>query len=243
VRARLRSKGGVARASEAERELGQLLGKPLGDWLEQELFAHHVKQFRRRPLLWQLTGARRGARGRPALACWLYVHRLDGDTLPKLRSHYLGPLGAALRRELAAMPAGELRARRVLEQRLGELEQLDRGLERAVTAGFGCAALGGALAEEPIDRWCARDGSLPPPASRSEHEANEARYLPNRHDGIRVNLAPLELGRVLAGDVLGRPDAERALRERADWRLAERQWCRAGALGRPSWWSEPPTAP
>ena len=242
VRARLRNESGVARASETERELGELLGKPLGDWLEQELFAHHIKQFRRRPLLWQLAGARRGARGRPALACWLYVHRLDGDTLPKLRSHYLGPLGGALRRELGAMPAGELPARRALEQRVGELEQLDRGLERVVTGGFGCSALGSELADEPLDCWCARESSLPPPASRSEHEANEARYLPNRHDGIRVNLAPLELARVLAADVLGRPDAERALHERAAWRLAERQWCRQGALGQPSWWSEPATS-
>jgi hypothetical protein len=236
VRTRLVAELGGERAQRAEGELGTLLGKSLGSWLDEELFAHHHKQFRRRPLLWQLASTRAGVRARPAFVGWLYAHRLDEDTLPKLRSQHLGPPMRAHRAELASSGCADPGHRRAIEQRLQELGDFDLRLQRIAERGFGCSALDAALAGEPLDRWCASDGAHPPPADKAQLAALEARYVPSRSDGIRVNLAPLALGGVLRGEVLGRADAERAVAERASWRAAERGWCRAGTLERPSWW-------
>jgi hypothetical protein len=55
---------------------------------------------------------------------------------------------------------------------------------------------------------------------------------------VRVNIAPLQLAGLLAGDVLKAPDAKKALADRARWRADERRWVREGKLPRCGWMSE-----
>ena len=58
------------------------------------------------------------------------------------------------------------------------------------------------------------------------------------NDGVRVNIAPLQLAGVLASDVLKPTDAKKALADRARWRADERRWVRDGKLPRCGWMDE-----
>jgi hypothetical protein len=58
------------------------------------------------------------------------------------------------------------------------------------------------------------------------------------NDGVRVNIAPLQLAGVLASDVLKAVDARKAIADRARWRSDERRWVREGKLPRCGWMDE-----
>ena len=92
------------------------------------------------------------------------------------------------------------------------------------------------MAVEPLDRWSG-DGYLAP-ASREELLRNEQAWHVDINDGVRVNIAPLQLAGVLASDVLKVADAKKALADRARWRADERRWVRDGKLPRCGWMDE-----
>lgn len=94
VRERIQSDfsgGGVAAI---EREFEEIMGKPLQTWLATEFFKHHVKQFKKRPIAWQLqssagTAAGKGkkaAKREPAFSCLVYYHKLDDVTLTTIQT-------------------------------------------------------------------------------------------------------------------------------------------------------------
>ncbi|MGH2389049.1 MAG: hypothetical protein ACRDIE_12670 [Chloroflexota bacterium] len=58
------------------------------------------------------------------------------------------------------------------------------------------------------------------------------------NDGVRVNVAPLQLAGVLGGDILKEADANKALADRTRRRSNERRWVRAGVLPRCGWLAE-----
>jgi len=219
-----------------EAEISEILGKPLGRWLETAFFPHHVAQLKRRPLLWQVCSGRPAARGAAAFSCLLYVHRLDQDTLPKLVAHYLRPLGERLQAELEASSPEPPRVRAALERQIGELRELDARLAEIAAEGFACSELDVDAAVDPLDRFAAAQAGDEPPGSRAELRASEGRYRPCVHDGIRVNIAPLERAQVLASKVLGADDAAHAISSRTRWRAEERDLCRQGKLEAPYWW-------
>ena len=92
------------------------------------------------------------------------------------------------------------------------------------------------MAKEPLDRWSG-DGYLAP-ANREELLRNEQAWRVDINDGVRVNIAPLQLAGVLASDVLKAADAKKALADRARWRADERRWVRDGKLPRCGWMDE-----
>ncbi|HXG33318.1 MAG TPA: DNA methyltransferase [Bryobacteraceae bacterium] len=250
VRARLAEDFGPDRTKAIEAEFADIVGKPLSEWLGSEFFRRHISQFRKRPVAWQIestpeenSGRRgRGRRRAPAFSCLVYYHRLDADLLPKLRSHYVGPLRARLETELSGLEKMTRRtpdqdARRLeLEENLAELRAFDARLERVINSGFASQTLEAIAAAEPLDQWTSRDGKLPAPASREAFLMQEQRYDPDLNDGIRVNIAPLQHAGLLAAPVLAAKDVEKAIADRARWRADERRWCREGKLPRPGWW-------
>jgi hypothetical protein len=252
VRERLAADFGTDRAGAAEREFGEILGVPLGEWLAEGFFQRHVAQFRKRPVAWQLesrapeSGARRGRRGRqrrpPAFSCLVYYHRLNADLLPKLRTQYLGPLRTRLQTELGGLERvkdrnQEQEARRYeLEAQLDELMVFDERLGKIVTEGFTCPELDRNASTEPLDEWTSRDGRAAPPTSVDGFLDQERCYDPLNHDGVRVNIAPLQRADVLAAPVLASRDVNGAIANRVEWRSTERTWCRATKLPRPGWW-------
>jgi hypothetical protein len=223
-----------------------VMGKPLDAWLATEFFKHHSRQFKKRPIAWQIQSGKYTARSSPAFACLVYYHKLDADTLPKIRSQYVGPLRQRLETELRGIEgiAPDARSdrqekRRVeLDAAIRELIELDSRLEQVSRAGFATPGLAKLLADEPLDRWCSLDGRRPHPATTADLIAQESAYHPDINDGVRVNIAPLQKAGLLAADVLAKKDLDKAIADRAQWRADERRWCREGKLPQPGWWPE-----
>lgn len=250
VRERIAEDFGPDRVNAIEQEFERIIGKPLGTWLSTAFFARHVSQFKKRPIAWQIessrNNAKRGRRGKAnapaAFSCLVYYHRLDADLLPKLRSQYVGPLRTRFETELAGLERLDTRTadqdeRRVqLERLIEELKDFDARLEQVITTGFSSPTLDAVAKKEPLDRWTSRDEGTSPPATREAFLAQERKYDPDLNDGVRVNIAPLQLARLLAADVLAAKDVEKAIADRAQWRADERRWCREGKLPQPGWW-------
>ncbi|HET6878828.1 MAG TPA: hypothetical protein VFI31_01585 [Pirellulales bacterium] len=224
----------------------EVMGKPLGAWLATEFFKHHTKQFKKRPIAWQLQSGKFTTKRSPAFACLVYYHKLDADTLEKLRSQYVGPLRQRLETELRGIQsiAAEARSdrqekrRAELDDSIQELAAFDAKLEQVAREGFATAGLEKLLADEPLDRWCSLDGRRPVPASAAELLAQESAYAPDINDGVRVNVAPLQKAGLLAADILAKKDLDKAIADRAAWRSDERRWVREGKLPQPGWWPE-----
>src|SRR5262249_48005783 len=128
-----------------DRELAEIMGKPLDRWLETEFFKYHTQQFKKRPIAWQLQSDKFTVRRKPAFACLIYYHKLDGDLLPKIRTQYVGPLRQRCETELRSIEAisadarsDRQEARRVeLEASIQELKEIDGILQLVSTEGFG----------------------------------------------------------------------------------------------------------
>ena len=132
--------------------------------------------------------------------------------------------------------AGDETAAAIAVSRVQELEEFATRLRDVEEAGFACADLDRLLADEPLDRWSG-DGIVPP-ASADELAAQERAWRVDINDGVRVNVAPLQLAGLLTGDVLRPDDARKAIADRARWRSDERRWVREGILPRCGWMDE-----
>ena len=244
VRSRLRVEDGDRGAQQIEALLRELTGQTLEEWLRRSFFARHVRQFKHRPIAWHLAstptrdgGRRTKARREPAFECLLYYHACRGDVLARLRAHYVEPL---IRLETAAAAdarrRGDETAAAIAVSRVQELEDFATRLRDVEESGFACADVDRLLADEPLDRWSG-DGIVPP-ASADELAAQERAWRVDINDGVRVNVAPLQLAGLLTGDVLRPDDARKAIADRARWRSDERRWVREGVLPRCGWMDE-----
>jgi hypothetical protein len=227
-----------------EREFEEIMGKPLEQWLTVEFFRHHTRQFKKRPIAWQIQSGRFTTRQKPAFACLVYYHKLDSATLATIQSQYVRPLRQRYETELrgiesipAAARSARQDARRLeLEVAIHELRDFDATLEQVATQGFASEPLAEIVAQEPLDAWCSIDGVKPPPEDREVLLRQEQSYIPDINDGVRVNVAPLQKAGLLAANVLSAKDVDKAIADRAEWRADERRWCREGKLPRPGWW-------
>jgi len=229
-----------------ERHFAEISGKPLEQWIETEFFKYQLSLLRKRPLAWQIQSGKYARKRKPAFACLVYFHKLDGDLLPKIRAQYVGPLRRKWETELRSIEEVPDRsrsdrqdARRVeLEEMIAELKDFDERLKKVMEKGFASGLLKELIAKERPDKWCSIDGELAPPADTDALLLQEGRYLPDVNDGVRVNIAPLQKAGLLAAEVIAKKDLETAIADRAEWRSDERRWCREGKLPHPGWWKQ-----
>jgi len=245
VRARLRAEEGELGVQQTEALLTELSELSLEEWLRRKFFSRHMSQFKYRPIAWHLVSIpthngnkkRGGSQRSPAFECLLYYYACSGDALARIRTQYVEPLLRAERQKLedayffkdetTSGPANE---------RIQELEAFVEKLRFIQEQGFACAELDKFMAVEPLDRWSG-DGYLAP-TNRDELLRNEQAWRVDINDGVRVNIAPLQLAGVLASDVLKPADAKKALADRTRWRADERRWVRDGKLPRCGWMDE-----
>lgn len=91
---------GKERVDKIEIEISEILGKSLKKWIEEDYFDFHVSLYRRRPIFWQLTSSRLGKGKLPGVfSCFVYYHKLDRDTIPKILAFYVKPIKDRLYRE------------------------------------------------------------------------------------------------------------------------------------------------
>jgi hypothetical protein len=269
VRERLQLEDGALETQKTEALLHELTGKTLEQWLRGNFFSKHIQQFKSRPIAWHLastpisgeTGTakkkhgdttERTTRG-PAFECLLYYHACSRSALTRIRTQYVEPLLEAARDKVeqggntrfasndgtqqetllaideGAIPFAKLRIR--------ELEDFVARLQQIEESGFDTPELRSLLMEESLDRWSG-DGQQAP-KNQDEFYRTEKAWHVDINDGVRVNIAPLQIAGVLTSTVLAKPtDAKKALTDRARWRADERRWVRAGKLPRCGWMDE-----
>jgi len=252
VRERLRAEDGDLGVQQTEALLTELTGHDLETWLRRSFYPRHVRQFKYRPIAWHLasapvsgTGGARGkggkGRGRswqaPAFECLVYYHACGLGLLARLRTQYVEPLLRAERGRVdAARQSSNDTAAAQATARVQELAAFVERLREVEEQGFDSPGMEGVLADEPLDRWSG-DG-LVGPTNRDALLAGERAWAVDINDGVRVNVAPLQLAGVLAADVLKEVDARKAIADRARWRSDERRWVREGVLPRCGWMLE-----
>jgi hypothetical protein len=252
VRDRLRAEDGDLAAQQAEALLTELTGQTLEAWLRRIFFPRHVRQFKYRPIAWHLASTpgagtavakgkggkgRGGTRQAPAFECLAYYHACGLGLLARVRTQYVEPLLRAERgRADAARRAGEDTDAAQAAARVAELGDFVARLRGVEEHGFDFPGLEESLADERLDRWSG--GGILSPASREDLVASERAWAVDINDGVRVNIAPLQLSGVLAADVLKEADARKAIADRARWRSDERRWVREGVLPRCGWMAE-----
>ncbi|MFG0262623.1 MAG: hypothetical protein ACF788_09560, partial [Novipirellula sp. JB048] len=154
----------------------EVMGKSLDDWLTTEFFKHHIKQFKKRPIAWQLQSSSFTSRSTPVFACLLYCHRVDADVIQKIRTQYTGPLKLRYETEMrgiSSTPAAnrtDNQAKRAveLEEAITELQAFDDKLAAIAKSGFGPAKLLPTLRQYSFDdamlamkaRWLKRLSEL-----------------------------------------------------------------------------------
>jgi len=252
VRDRIAAEFPGGKVHEIEKEFEEVVGIPLERWLAGEFFKHHISQFKKRPIAWQLSsnpsgtgagkGKGRGSRREPAFSCLVYYHKIDSDILHKIRTHYVGDLINRYGTELRALEVrkeltGDQASRKVqLDNWIAELKDFAQVLQDVADTGFDSAALREIVKTGPLDKWTSRDGKSPQPKTGDEFYAQEKRYDPDINDGVRVNISPLQKAGLLAAEVIAKKDVEKAIADRAEWRADERRWCREGKLPKCGWW-------
>jgi len=241
LRLRLRAEEGELGAQKSEALLQELTNQSLEEWLRGKFFTRHVRQFKYRPIAWHLAsaplGGKKGSRRAPAFECLLYYHACGVDALARLRTQYLEPLIRAERqKEQEERRANNDSAAALAADRQRELEAFAEKLQAVEEEGFASPDLDKLQTGEPLDRW-GGDGYLPP-RNPTEFWHNERAWKVDINDGVRANIAPLQLAGLLVSDVLKTVDAKKAIADRARWRADERRWVREGKLPRCGWLPE-----
>jgi hypothetical protein len=256
LRERLRAEDGAIEAQQVESLLEELTGLNLEEWLRRRFFSRHISQFKYHPVAWHLasTPSKTASKGkksrggstqhRPAFECFLYYHACSSNALARIRNEYVEPLlqieRSKIERNKTEASEGQLfsddTVSAIASERIRELEEFIVKLRGIEEQGFACDELQKLLANEQLDRWRG-DGYLPP-LSLEEFIREEEAWHVDINDGVRVNIAPLQLAGVLASDVLKAVDARKAIADRVRWRSDERRWVREGKLPRCGWMDE-----
>ena len=195
-----------------EKELHQALGSSLEDWLAGEFFSYHIGLFRLRPIIWQIVlpvnpePRRRQRSARRTLSqnmlsdfsVFIYWHKLDSDTLRKIRYIYLQPFLDSAEREVNQL---EKKLIELLEKNasIKEINNEQNKLKQAYDKLEALKTLAQRI--EELLRPCTFHVE-----SRSEWVRNKVNeivsngYRPNLDYGVRVNIEPFKQKGILHRD-------------------------------------------
>ena len=175
VRRGLEAEFGEAAAFRMESDIGQVLGQSLADWLDGPFIKWHTPLYKRRPIIWHLASPKN------AFGCFVYLHKLDADTLRKVQTLYLWPRRRGVEAErdeaIRAKTAGAAGAARRLEAAealLDDLAEFEKRLLSVIQAQVKCE----------IPEW-------------AEGPFRNGVYDPVLDDGVKVNITPLQEAGVL----------------------------------------------
>lgn len=174
VRGEIETVFGTEQAVDIETEMDEILGRGgLARWLGDPFFKKHKSQFKRRPILWQIISPDKQFR------VLLYYHKLDHDTLPKIRSQHLWPLlerARTQRRAAQEQHPPDLKTIGDLEEYIADLEECDRRLESVIQGAV----------EVDLPEW-----------ANGPYRGGKPPYHPHLDDGVKVNILPLQAARLL----------------------------------------------
>jgi len=193
VRRCLTNDFGKEKVDEKEREIKEILGKSLEEWIVTEYFDFHVNLYKRRPVFWHLTSSNfstaRGSIG--AINIFLYYHKLDRDAIPKILTKYLNPELEAAKWKTERLKR-ELQEARDQGNRTKEKE-LSNQLENAASLLEELQSFQKAL--ETVHNPRPDETKLPKNPTWVQQRIAEIRdngYNPVIDYGVRVNIEPLK---------------------------------------------------
>lgn len=84
-----------------EKEMTEILGLSLSEWLEKRFFSFHTDLYMKRPIYWHLTSYRMKKSKDPsaAFSCIVCYSKLTRDTIPKIQGLYLSKIKERFNRE------------------------------------------------------------------------------------------------------------------------------------------------
>jgi len=184
---------GKEHAERKEREMEEVLGKELEEWIADDFSEFHVDLYKLRPIFWHLTSvnfsASRSSIG--TINLFLHYHRLDRDTIPKILTEYLRPeldstkwKTERIKRELQEARDQNNRTKekelsKQLEISLSILEELE-GFQKAAETVHNPRQDKTKLPKKPT--WL----------QRKIAEVRDNGYNPVVDYGVRVNIEPLK---------------------------------------------------
>jgi hypothetical protein len=193
VRKHLANDFDCAFGEKKEREIQEIFGKSLKEWVTTEYFDFHVNLYKRRPIFWHLTSCNfssaRGSTG--VMNIFLHYHKLERETIPKILTNYVKPelettkwKTERLKRELQEARNQKNRTKekelsKQLETTLSVLEEL-QGFQKAL---------------ETVHNPRTDKTKLPRNPTWLQQKISEVRdngYRPVIDYGVRVNIEPLK---------------------------------------------------
>lgn len=168
-------------AFQIEAEAKEYLGRSVEEWLEKEFWSDfHIKWYKRRPIIWQIQSPNK------TFSCFVYIHKLNKDTLRKVRTQYLWNVRNGYQSELNNALADEQSgktgaANRVaeLEAKLDDLADFEQRLLDVIEGRVECE----------IPDW-------------AEGPYRNGVYDPVIDDGVAVNILPLQKAGLLPKKVV-----------------------------------------
>ncbi len=140
-------------------DFSDVMERSVEDWINTEFFKNHVRQFKKRPIVWQLQTSSFTARKSPVFACVIYYHCVDVDAIAKIRAQYTGALRLRFETEMrgilstpvASRSDNQARRSVELEEAIRELQAFDEKLASVAQTGFGPDKLLPAFRQNALD--------------------------------------------------------------------------------------------
>lgn len=131
LRQQMEMEFGAEAAFQLEDDARKELGRSIEAWLYGPFTKWHTSLYKERPILWHLASPNSN------FGVLLHYHKLDKDTLPKIRNVYLRTTRDSLRRQLdAAREAKDYKTVGQLEAALEDLTDMDGRLQAVIEAGY-----------------------------------------------------------------------------------------------------------
>jgi len=176
-----------------EKEIQEILGISLDEWVATQYFDFHVNLYKRRPIFWHLSSANfstaRSSKG--TINIFLHYHKIDRDMIPKILSNYLKP-------ELETAKWKTERLKRELQEARGQgnrtrERELSNQLENAVSIMEELQNFQKTI--EAVHNPRSDKTKLPKNPTWLQQKIAEVRdngYNPVIDYGVRVNIEPLK---------------------------------------------------
>ncbi len=184
VIAKLVDEFGEANLDRIETELTKVLKMSIEEWFAKDFFEYHTTLYRLRPVIWQFS-SERFRKGKPAFGCFSSWHKLDEDTIPKVRQLYLKPVFEASRMEVENIKA------KLSKVAVKTKIEVENELESALTKYEEPKAFDEAL-EYLLKPHEIKVTSKSKWVKEKVKEITQDGYKPERDYGVRVNIEPLK---------------------------------------------------
>ena len=168
---------GESTAYQFESDAAAYLGRALSEWLVKIFWKdYHLKWYKNRPILWQLCSPKGN------FSCFIYIHKLTRETLPRVRTQYLWSVRNAYqsglesaRQDEATGQAGAARRVEKIEAVLDDLANFEKSLVDVIEGRVKCE----------FPDW-------------AEGPYRNGAYDPVQDDGVAINILPLQNAGLLA---------------------------------------------